>query len=177
MSWEDDFRRNIERTRQRIMKIAPDMLDLRAHQSSADRRSLTRGMECVVTMSFAATAKLMEYSLISFGLCQSNIDGYDNISGPATDGTLVGTISLANAQSNEMYSVKLMDIGGPLWYHGCLKGRRVCMEERVLPLSSVAAAVKLDSINRIIFRINASDAPGEDAAFFVGNIKLIGKGP
>ncbi len=41
MSWEDDFRRNIERTRQRIMKIAPDMLDLRAHQSSADRRSLT----------------------------------------------------------------------------------------------------------------------------------------
>ena len=37
MSWEDDFRRNIERTRQRIMEIAPDMLDLKAHHSAAGR--------------------------------------------------------------------------------------------------------------------------------------------
>ena len=37
MSWEEDFRRNIERTRQRIMEIAPDMLDLKAHHSAAVR--------------------------------------------------------------------------------------------------------------------------------------------
>jgi hypothetical protein len=37
MSWEEDLRRNIERTRQRIMEIAPDMLDLNAHRSSAGR--------------------------------------------------------------------------------------------------------------------------------------------
>jgi len=39
MSWEEDFRRNIERTRQRIMEIAPDMLDLNAHRSSPDQPS------------------------------------------------------------------------------------------------------------------------------------------
>ena len=37
MSWEEEFRRNIERTRQRILEIAPDMLDLNAHRSSADQ--------------------------------------------------------------------------------------------------------------------------------------------
>ena len=37
MSWEEEFRRNIERTRQRIMEIAPDMLDLKAHHSAAGR--------------------------------------------------------------------------------------------------------------------------------------------
>ena len=141
------------------------------------RVKFSRGTQCVVTIDLTPTAKLGEYRLISFGLCQSNVKGYDNISGSATEGTLEGSISLENTQNNDLYSVKLTEIGGPLWYHGCLAGRRVCMEERVVPLSSVAAAVKPESINRITLRFDAYDALGKDAVVLLGNIKLIGKGP
>jgi len=51
------------------------------------------------------------------------------------------------------------------------------MEERVLPLSSVAQAVKLESINQIALRFDAFEDITKKAVIHIGNIKLIGKGP
>ena len=136
-----------------------------------------RGTECSVYINLSPTAKFKEFDSISFGLCQSNIAGYDNKGSPATDGALMGTISLRNSQTSQAYSVKLADVGGGLWYHGCLDNRRVCMEDRALPLSWVAKMVSLESIDQIILRFAAIDHFGKKAEVLVGNIKLVGKGP
>ena len=81
----------------------------------AFRVQFNRGTECSVYINLSPTAKFKEFDSISFGLCQSNIEGYDNIDSPTTDGALMGTISLRNAQTSQTYSVKLADVGGGLW--------------------------------------------------------------
>lgn len=139
------------------------------------RVQFIRGTQCSVVINFVPTKKLKEYGLISFGLCQSNVAGFE-VQSPST-GAIAGSISLTSTQDDQTYGVKLHEIGGPLWYHGCLSSRRVCMEERVLPLSSVAQAVKLESINQIALRFDAFEDITKKAVIHIGNIKLIGKGP
>lgn len=145
------------------------------NQGQVFRVQFTRGTQCVVSISFAPTAKLKEYELISLGLCQSNVTGIDGL--PSATGALFGSISLVSTQNKQMFSVKLHEIGGPLWYHGCLQGRTVCMEERVIPLSRVATAVKLESINQVVLQFDAFELLGQKAVVHIGNVKLIGKGP
>ncbi len=140
------------------------------------RVRFARGTQCVISIKFAPTTKMTEYDSIVLGLCQSNVAGYD----PDVfwKGALAGTVSLVDAQKNQAYSVKLHEIGGAVWYRGCLKYyRRVCLEERLLPLSWAKDAVDLESVSQIVLRFDALDDFGHDAIAFVGNIKLVGKGP
>ena len=68
MSWEEEFRRNIERTRQRIMEIAPDMLDLKAHRapmpSASGRGAVPRpfGRSATITHNWGSAAMVPETS-------------------------------------------------------------------------------------------------------------------
>jgi len=151
--------------------------DFGLNHGQAHKITFTRGTECAVTINLASTKKLEEYELLSLSMCQGNLLSYENVGMSVCSWSINGSISLSSSKSQQVYSVQLTDIGGPLWYRGCLSRRRVCMEERVIALSEVAKHVNLDSIDRVVLRFDTPENLGQKAVIFLGNVKLLGKGP
>jgi hypothetical protein len=138
------------------------------------RVGFVRGNVCVVSidLDFSVIPNIDNYSILSFSVCQGRVPGEAYLS------DIEGAeISLSSAKKGKIYTAKFVDLGGPLVYRGCPYVRQVIVDERVLPLSLVEEVVSIKDVDNLSFRFEAFKDAGAEAVLFMGNIKLIGKGP